>query len=197
MTKAVRHPEAPTELRAALATTVDRCRRCVAEAVEGVEPASPAFALCLFSSDDPNELAPVGTALGLESDRERALSRGTWLDAFDDVWNPTRYTYISLDEFDDPRGEPDFDAASSALVSWLAKAGVRDPATWLLEELAAELTRMPPIAPATDDFVCWVFAQGRELIESLEWILPAETRAKLAAKHLIVDDPDQLEGLTP
>jgi hypothetical protein len=42
-----------------------------------------------------------------------------------------------------------------------------------------------------------VFAQSRELIESLEWILPGETRAKLAAKRLIVDDPDQLERLSP
>jgi hypothetical protein len=162
-----------------------------------VEPASPAFALCLFPSDEPSELAPVNIALGLESDRERALGRGTWLDAFDDVWNPTRYAYISLDEFDDPHGEPGFDSAASALVAWLAQAGVGDPATWLLEELAAELTRTPPLAPVTDDFVCWVFAQGRELIESLEWILPTETRAKLAAKRLIVDDPDQLERFSP
>ena len=178
-------------------TAVDRCRRCVTEAVEGVEPTSPAFALCLFPSDEPSELAPVNIALGLEGDRARALGRGTWLEAFDDVWNPTRYAYISLDEFDDPRGEPEFDAAASALVSWLGEAGVGDPATWLLEELAAELTRRPPLGPVTDDFVCWVFAQGRDLIASLKWILPDETQAKLAAKRLLVDDPDQLERLGP
>jgi hypothetical protein len=102
LSKVVRHPEAGAELQATVAAVVDRCRRCVAEAVEGVEPASRAFALCLLPSDEPSELAPVNIALGLESDRERALGRATWLDAFDDAWNPTRYAYISLDEFDDP-----------------------------------------------------------------------------------------------
>jgi len=197
LTKSVRHRGAPAQLPATVATLVDRCRRCVAEAIEGLEPASPAFALCLFPSDEPTELAPVNIALGLESDRERALARGTWLEAFDDVWNPTRYAYISLDEFADPHGEPEFDAAAAALGSWLADNGVGDPATWLLEELAAQLTRTPPITPVTEDFVCWVFAQGRDLLESLDWILPDETRAKLAAKRLIVDDPDQLETRTP
>jgi hypothetical protein len=191
----IHHPTAPASRQASVATLVARCGRCVYEAVRGVELLSPAFALCLFPSDDANELAPVNIALGLETDRERGRSGATPFDAFDDVWNPTRYTYIALNEFDDPPGEPDFDAASSALVSWLSGERVGDPATWLLEELAAKLTRTPPVAPVTDDFVCWVFAQGDRLMESLNWILPEATRAKLAGKQLLVDDPDQLEGV--
>jgi hypothetical protein len=195
LTASVHHPTAPASRQAAVATLVARCGRCVSDAVRGVELPSPAFALCLFPSDDPEELAPVNIALGLETDRERALRGPTPFAVFDDFWNPTLYAYISLDEFDDPRGEPDFDAASSALVSWLSAERVGDPATWLLEELAATLTRTPPVAPVVDDFVCWVFAQGDRLMESLKWILPEETQAKLAAKQLLVDDPEQLEDM--
>jgi hypothetical protein len=191
---ALHHPQAPSSVKPAVAALVDRGRRCVSEALRGIELETPAFALCLFPSDDARGLAPDNIALGLESDRERAQGAESPFAVFDDVWNPTRYSYISLDEFADPVGEPRFDAASTDVLAWLDAERVGDPATWLLEELAAELTRVPPIEPVTDDFACWVFAQGDRLIDSLRWILPAETQAKLEGKGLLVDDPDELEG---
>jgi hypothetical protein len=182
------HPSAPAAEQPAAAVLVERCRRCVAEALDGIEPASPAFALCLFPSDDPDELAPVNIALGLETDRAKALEKSP-SEAFDDVWNPTRYSYISLDEFSDPSDEPEFEAASATVLGWLDEALVADPARWVLEETAAALTREPPLELVTDDFICWVFEQGHELTTSLKWIAPPELQEKLAAKGLL-DDPE-------
>ena len=169
---------------------VERCRRCVAEALDGLELTSPAFALCLFRSDDPEELVPANIALGVEADRGRALENASISDAFDDVWNPTLYSYISLDDFADPSAEPEFAGARATILRWLRATRFADPARWVLEEMAAVLTRDPPVEPVTDDFVCWVFAQGLELAESLRWIAPADVLEKLAAKRLL-DDPDE------
>jgi hypothetical protein len=71
---------------------------------------------------------------------------------------------------------------------------VGDPASWLLEEAAAVLTRTPPLQPVTDDFVCWVLAEGTDLVESLKWIAPDDVQRKLAAKQLLPDEPRDLEG---
>jgi hypothetical protein len=190
-----RHLSAPPELQAALRVLVERDRRCVAQALEEVPTlAAPAFALCLFPDQEAKDLAPAGIALGLETDRERARAKHTAFDALIEVWNPTNYKFISLDEFDDPAGEPEFDAASARVIEWACDARVPDPASWLLEEVAAVLTRTPPLGPVTDDFVCWVFAEGRFLYESLRWIAPDHVQRKLAAKQLLVDDPNMLEG---
>lgn len=188
MSAAVPHPTPPAATQEAVEVLVARCRRCVAEALDGVELTSPAFAVCLFPSDDPDELAPIDVGLGLESDRAKALEKPP-TEAYDDVWNPTRYTYISLPDFSDPAGEPDFASAAGQVLSWLHDEGVADPARWALEETAAALTREPPLESVTDDFVCWAFAQGHELTASLKWIAPAELQQKLAEKGLL-DDPE-------
>jgi hypothetical protein len=190
-----RHPTAPAALQGAVSVLVERCRRCVAQALEEVPTlAAPAFALCLFSPQESYPLAPDNIALGLETDRERERANHTPFDALIEVWNPTNYEYMVLNEFDDPAGEPEFDAASAEVIEWADEARIPDPASWLLEELAAVLTRTPPIRPVTDDFVCWVFEQGRPLDESLRWIAPDDVQRKLAAKQLLVDDPTTLEG---
>jgi hypothetical protein len=189
-----RHPTAPEALRAAVSVLVDRCRQCVAQALEGITPAAPAFALCLFPNQKAYPLAPDNIALGLETDRERERAHRSPFNAFVEVWNPTNYEYISLDEFDDPYGEPEWDAASASVIEWAREARVGDPASWLLEEAAAVLTRTPPLQPVTDDFVCWVFAEGTDLVESLKWIAPDDVQRKLAAKQFLPDEPRDLEG---
>ena len=92
-----RHPSAPSELHAAVSVLVERCRRCVAQALEEVPTlATPAFALCLFPPQESYPLAPDNIALGLETDRERERAKRTPFDALVEVWNPTSYEYISL-----------------------------------------------------------------------------------------------------
>jgi hypothetical protein len=73
-----------------------------------VTPEAPAFSLCLFPNQEAQPLAPDNVALGLETDRKRERASRTQFDAFVEVWNPTNYEYISLDEFDDPAGEPEW-----------------------------------------------------------------------------------------
>src|SRR5207248_2252177 len=123
----------------------------------GVTPSSPAFALCLFAGQEEADLLPGNIALGLESDRERLVAGQAPWNAYVEVWNPTNYSYISLDDFDDPSAEPGFAAASSQLLEWAREISLVDPALWLLEEVAALLTRDPTVEPVTDDFACWVF----------------------------------------
>lgn len=82
-----------------------------------------------------DELAPDNIALGLETDRERERAGRTPFDAFVEVWNPRNYEYISLDEFDYPVGEPQFDAANASVIERARETRVADPASWLLEEM--------------------------------------------------------------
>lgn len=189
-----RHPAAPADVHPAVAVLVERCGQCVSEALAPVGQAAPAFSLCLFPNQQAEPLAPDNVALGLEADRERERAARTPFDAFVEVWNPTNYAYISLDEFADPAGEPEWDRASATVVDWARTAGIGDPASWLLEEVAAVLTRTPPLEAVTDDFVCWVFAQGTDLVESLRWIAPEDVQRKLAAEGLLPGDPRDLDG---
>lgn len=66
--------------------------------------------------------------------------------------------------------------------------GLESDRAKVLEEAAAVLTRVPPLQPVTDDFLCWAFAQGREWRKSVEWIASPGLQDKLAAKGLL-DDP--------
>lgn len=194
MSARTRHPEATAEVEPAVRVLVERCRQCVAEALAGVTLAAPAFSLCLFPNQEAEPLAPDNVALGLETDRERERASRTEFDAFVEIWNPTNYAYISLDEFEDPAGEPEWDEATATVLDWAHVAGIGDPASWLLEEVAAVLTRKPPLDSFTDDFVCWVFAQGSDLVESLRWIAPEDVQRKLAAQGLLPADPRVLDG---
>lgn len=188
------HNAAPADVEPAVRVLVERCRQCVAEALADVSPQAPAFALCLFPNQETRPLSPDNIALGLETDRRRERATRTPFDAFIEVWNPTNYEYISLDEFDDPVGEREWDEASTTVLDWAQAAGVGDPARWLLEEVAAVLTRTPPLDAVTDDFVCWVFAQGTDLVESLRWIAPEDVQRMLAAQGLLPADPRDLDG---
>lgn len=86
-----------------------------------------------------DELAPDNIALGLETDRERERAGRTPFDAFVEVWNPTNYEYISLDEFDYPVGEPQFDAANASVIEWARETRVADPASRCRAREAAKL----------------------------------------------------------
>lgn len=186
-----RHPQPPTGLQGDLDLIIERNVACISEALR-VRVDAPAFALCLFASDEP-ELCAAYLALGLEPDREEIVAEGTPWEAAVEVWNGSNYTYDGL-EVPDPRSEPDFLAAEERINEWLAADGVPEPSRWAMEEIAFRLTRNPPISPATDDFVAYAFEQGDELTASLRWIAPPETQDLLGRKRLLVDDFDSLPG---
>lgn len=185
------HPEAPPRLATAVGTLVRLNVEAVRDALTRVESASPAFALCLWTSDDPDHLAPTDISLGLDSEREAMVAALSPSDAFDDVWNGTLYGHDSL-ALDDPTSR--FGDAATEVRDWLTRVDVADAGRWVLEETAAYLTRNPPPLPVTDDFVAYVFDQGVDLVAGLRWIVPPEKQDLLEQKRLLVDDPDTLPG---
>jgi hypothetical protein len=187
------HPKVPRDLQDAVSRLVDRNIDCVSQALMPIEPTSPAFALCLETSDVPEDVYPIAVSLGLEQDRERLVEAGSEWDAWYDVWHSVHYSYLEL-KLDDPSEEPEFALAARRVVDWLSRIGEVDFARWVLEEVAARLTRQPPPIPTTDDFVAYPSHQGEEIIQSLRWIAPAEIQRKLEEKRLLVDNPDELEG---
>jgi hypothetical protein len=185
------HPPPPGELRADLDLLIERNISSITRALR-VRVDSPAFALCLFASDEP-ELYAAYLALGLEEDRAELTANSTPWDAAVEVWNGGNYTYDGL-EVPDPRSETAFLEAEARLNRWLADAEVPEPSRWAMEEVAFRLTRRPPVSPVTDDFVAYAFEQGDDLTASLRWIVPPETQALLERKRLLVDDVDALPG---
>lgn len=193
LTEPAWHPEAPDSLQAELSVLVERNVESVVGALDGVDPSSPAFALCLETGDLPEEIYPIAVSLGVENDRKRLVESASPWEAWVEVWHSSNYTYLEL-ETADPIDDPEFAQAGREVMFWLAEVGVLDFARWVLEEVAARLTREPPLQPVTDDFVAYPSHQGEEITRSLRWIAPTEIQEKLEAKRLLVDNPDQLQG---
>jgi hypothetical protein len=186
------HPEAPPQLQDALQVLITCNARCVIEAVSGLDIPAPAFAICVWPGEEPTELDPAEISLGLDTEREHLVSSLSPWAAWVEVWNPGGYRYTSID-FSDPSGDPAFRNAADQLLQWL-EPQVLNPARWVLEEVAAQLTRDPPAIPVTDDFVTYAFAQAEELTASLRWIAPPDLQRKLEQKNLLVDEPRNLGG---
>jgi hypothetical protein len=188
------HRSSPPELQDHIQLIVDRNATVVAEAIAGLRVDEPAFALCLWASDEP-ELYAAYISLGLESDRTKFLSSSTPWEAAVEIWiSDGTYTYDGI-EVRDPRGETAFLEAEARVNEWLEAAEVEEPSRWLMEEVAYRLSREPPPIRLTADFVAFVHDRGgNELISSLRWVVPAEKQGLLEQQGLLVDDIESLPG---
>ena len=187
------HPQAPPELAPAVTALVEINAASVGRALQGVEVPSPAFALCLGTSEDPEDLYPYVVSLGLEADRESIGRSGSPWVVWVETWNPAHYSYSEL-KAEDPPLDPRLLTAAKELLPWLTEVDVLDYARWVLEETAAWLTRHPPVTPVTNDFVVFPSEQGEDLMPSLRWIAPPEVQVQLEEKQLLVDNFNNLEG---
>jgi hypothetical protein len=187
------HPQAPPQLAPAVAALVEINAASVCSALQGVDISSPAFALCLGTSENPEDLYPYVVSLGLDADRDAIGRRGSPWVVWVETWNPSNYTYSEL-EAEDPPQDPRVADVAEKLVPWLTEVDVLDYARWALEETAAWLTRNPPVTPVTDDFVAFPSEQGEDLMPSLRWIAPPVVQRQLEEKRLLLDDFNNLEG---
>jgi hypothetical protein len=187
-------PSRPPHLKDAASVVTDRNVGRVLRALRDVELPSPAFALCLLPSDESDDLVPTHLQIGVEEDRARVVGSLSPFEALHYVWSPAYLSYGPL-EVEAPGSDAAFAEAAGRLLPWLAEHDdVLDPTVWLLEEVAAHLTRQRPPIPVTDDFLAYVPIEADDLLASLRWIAPPAVQTMLAQKGLLVDDPDQLEG---
>ena len=116
--------------------------------------------------------------------------------AFQTVWNANTYAIDLMSPVPDLRAEPDFLEAELKVVAFLAGRDVLDPARWILDRVARELTLTPPIGPVTDDFVAFVLDEefDEDLVSSLKAAAPPTVASALREKRLLPDDPTELEG---
>jgi hypothetical protein len=189
------HPEAPRDVRPALSALVARNVECVLRALDGIALESPAFAVCLElnESDELDDLYADYVSVGQEAERRRLLDSLSPWEAWVEVWNNGRYALSALD-VPDPRDDPTVGEAASEVLRRLRQEGVLDPSLWVLEEVAAHLTRNPPQIATTTDFVAFVSEQGEDITRSLRWIAPPELQTQLKTKGLLPDDPNELPG---
>lgn len=177
---------------AALDLIVTRNVDAVATAVAALKLPSPAYALCLWPAEDPCELSPYPLSVGLDVDRVAALSTQAPASAFRAAWNPAEYRFDEVD-LDQPglRATTGYIAAETTVADSLEKQGVLDPARWVLNKVARQLSEQPPLAPVTSDFLAFVLDHNFAdfLLENLRAAAPDRVAETLRAKGLLPDDP--------
>jgi hypothetical protein len=127
--------------------------------------------------------------VGLEPDRDRALSSLPPVFAFAHVWQ--QYEFAILEELDEDEEiaelieaiEPELDVPD-------VEDGL-DATSFVLYNVARQLTLDPPCLPVTDDFVAFVAYQGDIdgfLLDSLRYSMSPDLGDRLRTKKLHPDD---------
>lgn len=156
----------------------------VAAALTRVRLPAPAYAVGLWGNGE-DDLDPAAICVGLEPDRVAALAGGTPDRPVRRIWNVSEYA-IELRPEPDLRDDEAFVTAEREALEALYAADVWDPQEWVYNRIARLVAARRPLAPVTDDFVVFAFAEGfgRELLENLRFSGGAAV-AILAARNLL------------
>lgn len=152
---------------------ISRIDREVRQRLDPLSLDAPAYAVVLAPLDD---IYPFEIRLGLESDRQRALSSLDQLEAFSAVWQ--QYEFAIAEELDE---NEEFAQLITELEPELHLSEVEDgldATQFVLYEVARRLTLAPPAVPVTDDF----------LLDSLRYSMSPELASLLRSKGLHPDD---------
>jgi hypothetical protein len=147
---------------------------------------APAYAVVLAPVD---EIYPFMVGVGLEPDRARALSSLPPVFAFAHVWQ--QYEFAILEELDE---DPEIAELIEAIEPELDVPDVEDgldATSFVLYNVARQLTLNPPCLPVTDDFVAFVAYQGDIdgfLLDSLRYSMPPDLGDRLRTKKMHPDD---------
>jgi hypothetical protein len=167
---------------------IERAVENALERLAGLQIASPAFAVALFS-EDTEELHGGSITVGLQSYREAVLPRlqGPARLA---LWNPFEFTVAAPDEpqlaFD-----PAFVDAQTALLEELYGRDIADPQSYVLNRVAARLDPARLTFPVTEDFVAYTWTMDfYQLVENLRFSASPKSLTLLEAQELVFDLPD-------
>jgi hypothetical protein len=158
----------------------------VYERLAGVELASPAFAVALFS-EDPEALFAANITIGLDRDRPDAL-RGVFGAARLSIWSAYEFGAAAphppqLD------GDPEFVRAQAAVLADLYERDI-EPLYHVLNRVAAQIDPRRLPFPVTEDFITYAYAEDAyELVENIRWSAGPERLRLLEAEGLVVDLP--------
>jgi hypothetical protein len=178
--------DASTEFSVVAEKLIARIGSRVRQRLERLTLVSPAYAVVLAPVDD---VYPFMVGVGLEPDRASVLSSQASVVAFSYVWQ--QYEFAILEELDaDEEIAELLDAIEPELDMPEVEAGL-DATSFVLYNVARQLTLHPPCLPVTDDFVAFVAYQGDIddfLLDSLRYSMPPELGDRLRAKNLHPDD---------
>jgi hypothetical protein len=155
-------------------TVIEHALRNAEERLATLSPASPVYAVALFSHD-PEELAAGNITLGLERDRETALRtleqeaenltiaayRERRNEALWRVWNAAWFGAAAPNAPQLVLTDDAFVAAQEAAT----KKGIWDPQRYVLNRVAARLQAAEQPFAVTDDFVAYAYTTDDEVLE--------------------------------
>ncbi len=165
---------------------VERDVREVLDAVAGIQPVEPVFAVCITYTQG-EDLEVPGLQIGLESDRARILRGDPGEFGWVSVWNPSAYATEDVQLANLSSQDPEFAAAQEVVLEAL-EGVVLEPVRWVLSRVARELpaARMPFVV--TDDFVTFVLDASfheADIIEQLRFVAPADVFARLRERGAV------------
>jgi hypothetical protein len=176
------------DVEAAVRRVVDANLRIITSTLRTIKVPSPSYAVGLWS-EDPDLLAPTVVAVGLEVTRSAILRAHSPAEAREQVWNVADF---ALDALPEPRSDPGFVEHKADAREGLEREGIWDPARYVLNRVAKELGRDPPIAPVTADFVVFVFDEdfADELRHNIEYSASDLALAELDRMQLLPEFSD-------
>jgi len=181
-------------MAAALDIVLERGVEAVTAGLATAAPPGTVYAVGLWGTSD-EALDPGVSCIGLERDREAALTEQTPYEAFNRVWNVSDYAWDAR-PVPDLRFDPEFAAVEEEAREALRARGVWDPQRYVLNRVARRLGERPPPWPVTHDFVVFCFDEGfgDELLENLRFSASAEAAAQLTQRGLLPADVRSLPG---
>lgn len=189
-------PELTVSQRGAAELVINRNVDAVNQAFAGLTLPAPAYAACLWLSDDTEyELSSNAVSIALEPDRELASASGLDFYAFDTIWNPGEFAFDQVPV--EVVRTPEYRKAEAAIGGALAQSecqGVEiESERWLFIQVARRLTDCHALAPVTDDFLVFLWDGGFELDELRAAATPAVAE-RLRAKGLLPDAIQDVPG---
>jgi hypothetical protein len=134
-------------MAAGLDIVLERGVEAVAAGLATAALPATVYAVGLWGTGD-EPLGPGVACIGLERDREAALTEQTPYEAFNRVWNVSDYGWDAR-PVPDLRFDPEFPAIEEEAREALRARGVWDPQRYLLNRIARRLGERPPPWPVT------------------------------------------------